>query len=87
MKSKSIITTSLFNALGVVLYVALISFLMQNGQQLFGKMESVLASIAFLLLFVMSAATTGYLVFGQPILMYFDGEKKETIKLLGLTVF
>jgi len=54
---------------------------------LFGKMQSVLSAVAFLLLFVVSAAITGYLVFGQPILYYLDGQKKEALGLLGYTVF
>ncbi len=39
-----------------------------------------------LLLFVTSAAITGFLVFGKPAMLYIDGKKKEAISLLGYTI-
>lgn len=83
---KNIITSSLINALGTVIYVSLVSQLIINGNELFGQVQSSLSAIAFLLLFVVSAAITGYLVFGRPVLIYLNGEKKEAVKLLGFTV-
>lgn len=45
-----------------------------------------LAPIVFLSLFVFSAAITGFLIFGKPLQLYFDGKKGEAIKLIGYTL-
>lgn len=47
-----------------------------------GRGNSFLIPISFLLLFVFSAALTGFLIFGKPTLMYIDGKKKEAVSLL-----
>jgi hypothetical protein len=39
-----------------------------------------------LLLFVTSAAITGFLVFGKPVMLYIDGKKREAVSLLGYTI-
>ncbi len=47
---------------------------------------SLLIPICMLMLFVLSAAVMGILVFGQPILWYLDGKKQEAISLLMYTL-
>lgn len=77
------------NALGTALYIACISLLMFNAEQIFGGEgpdETVLIPIAMLLLFVLSASITGSLVLGRPILWYMDGKKKEAVSLLMATL-
>ena len=39
-----------------------------------------------LMLFVFSAAVTGSLIFGQPVLWYLDGKKKDALTLLTYTL-
>ncbi len=51
-----------------------------------GRVNTILAPIALLMLFVFSAALTGFLIFGKPALMYIDGKKKEAVALLGYTL-
>ena len=79
---KNITLKSLGCALGTFGYVALVGFLMMNGDELFGKQESIVAIIAFLLLFVMSACITGILILGGPIWNYMEGNKKTAVKWL-----
>jgi hypothetical protein len=86
MKKSELIKQSLLYSLAVVVYVFLVSLLMSNGQRLFGKVDNVISGVAMLLLFVFSAAVTGSLVFGKPILMYLDGAKKEAVKMLIYTI-
>lgn len=76
----------LLNAVGVFVYVTLIVLFMFNGENLFGNEKSFLIPIFMLTLFVLSAAITGSLVLGKPILMYFDGQKKEALKLFIITL-
>ncbi len=75
------------HSLGVVAYISFVSFLMFNAEQLFGgEPDTVLAPVAFLLLFTLSAAVVGLLVFGRPIMLYLDGKKKEAMHFAGATV-
>ncbi|OGD67554.1 hypothetical protein A3F08_00810 [Candidatus Berkelbacteria bacterium RIFCSPHIGHO2_12_FULL_36_9] len=83
---NKILKTSLFNALGVAVYVGIVALLMENGLQLFGNLSGVSGIFVFLMLFVISAAVCGSLVFGKPVLMYLDGEKKEAVRLLTKTI-
>ena len=86
MKNSKLISWSLINAVLTALYVALIAWLMYNGGTYFGKAESFIMPLALLLLFVVSAAITGLLVFGRPIYLYLGGAKSEAIKLLFYTI-
>jgi len=40
-------------------------------------MRNITGPIAFLLLFVVSAAITGFLVLGQPVMLYVDNKKQD----------
>ena len=84
---NKLIQRSLLNALGVSAYVAVIATIMRNAQKIFGnKPDTVFAPIFVLMLFVLSAAITGGLVLGKPLLMYLNNEKNEAIKLFGYTL-
>jgi hypothetical protein len=85
MKKLSISFKGFLYALGVVIYIAGVATLMQNGSKLFGEQDNALTPIAVLLLFVVSALITSTLVLGRPIYLYFEGEKKEAVKLFFLT--
>jgi hypothetical protein len=86
MKKSELAKQSLAYSVGVVIYIFLVALLMTNGQRLFGKVDNVISGVAMLLLFVFSAAVTGSLIFGKPILMYLDGAKKEAVKMLIYTI-
>lgn len=66
MKKPNYFLTSFINAGGMFVYVYAVSWLIFNGQKLFGGRNSFLAPLFFLLLFVISAAITGLLVLGRP---------------------
>lgn len=64
---------------GVVIYVALISFLLLNGENLFGHMANYSGPFLILLLLVFSVAIVGVLIFGYPIYLYMEEKKKEAV--------
>jgi hypothetical protein len=82
-----IIKHALVNSLGTAVYIIVIaSFLYLGGQGVFGQNASVFIPIAMLMVFVFSAAFTGFLMFGRPIMWYLDGKKKEALSLLVYTL-
>lgn len=76
----------MLHALGVLVYVSAVAWVMTNGDRLFGPVETILGPISFLMLFVLSAAIVGLLVFAKPVMMYLDGAKKEAIAMLVYTI-
>lgn len=78
---------ALIDALATAVYVAVVaSFMYLAGQGMIGTSKSVLIPIAMLMLFVFSAALTGTMMFGRPIMWYLDGKKKDALKLLVHTL-
>jgi len=79
--------TAIVNALGTALYVIAVACFMYFASNMkIGRNNTVLVPITLLLLFVFSAALTGFLLFGKPALMYIDGKKKEALFLLSNTL-
>ena len=74
------------HALGVLVYIFLISLLMINGDKLFGEVEGFVGMMGFLLLFVFSATVVGGLVLGKPLMLYLDKDRKEATQMLFYTV-
>jgi len=77
-----IILSSFLHALGVLIYVALVALIMQNGNQLFGQANGAIGIVAVLMLLVLSVTVVGLLIFGKAVMFYMDGHKKEAISLL-----
>ncbi len=86
MKNTKTIKCALLNAVGVVVYVMLVGWVMTNMERIAGPMEEFWGPVAFLLLFVLSAAIVGALVLGKPALLYLDGEKKEALRTFFYTL-
>ncbi len=86
MKTKRIIGYGLLNALAAAAYVGLVALLISNANHVFGPGGGVLVVSAFLLVFVISAAVMGIVIFGRPILWYFNGKKREAINLVAATI-
>jgi hypothetical protein len=86
MNRKKIILWSFFNALGTLAYITLVALILQNGEKIFGKMQDISGPIAFLLLFILSAAITGALVLGRPIFLYLDNDKRNALILFFYTL-
>jgi len=83
---KKIIKTAIQNALATAAYVAGVASLLFYAPKFFGPANTVFLPIAMLLLFVFSAAFTGLLMFGRPVLWYLGGNKKEALSLIILTL-
>lgn len=86
MKNSKLILYGLVHALGIAVYVFGIALLIQNGGKIFGQMNNLFGPVAFLLLFVLSAAITGALALGKPVILYLNKQKREAIKLFLYTV-
>ncbi|KKQ74340.1 MAG: hypothetical protein US96_C0034G0001, partial [Candidatus Woesebacteria bacterium GW2011_GWB1_38_5b] len=70
----------IINAGAGVLYIVVVASVMYYGTQFSGTNDnSVLAPIAALSLFSLSAAVMGYIFLFQPLQLYFDGKKKEAV--------
>lgn len=77
---------SLLHSLGVILYVTLVATIMQNGNTWFGKEDTIFTVIMVLLLACISAATVGSLVFGYPVILFLNGQKKEGVRMAIATI-
>ena len=86
MNKKQIILHSFLHALAVVAYVVIVAFIMNAGNELFSEANEIYAAIGVLLLFTISAAITGLLVFGKPIYLFLNGQKPEAVKFLFFTL-
>jgi hypothetical protein len=85
MRNSKLFYLSLLSASGVFVYVSLVAWFINNAEAIIGKTEGQVGVVIFLLLFVFSALTTSLLVLGKPILLYFEGEKHNAVKLLLYT--
>jgi hypothetical protein len=86
MTKSKIILHSLFHALGVVAYIAIVATIMSNFEGSFINVPEVLLGMMMLLLFVISATITASLVFGRPVYLFLGGLKKEAMEFLAYTL-
>ena len=86
MKKSELAKISLVNSLLTTIYIVAVAYVMQNGDKIFGKMDNWLGPVAFLLLFVLSAAVVGGLILGKPLRWYLNGKKTEAYTLFVYTV-
>ena len=84
---KKALKYAILHALATGAYIALLVSSVFYGSRLFeGTEETILAPILMLCVLVFSAAVTGSLVFGRPVIWYLDGKKKEALTLLFYTL-
>jgi len=83
---NKLVQRSFLNALGTALYIIVVATVLFNSNKIFEQKDNAFTPMAALMLFVLSAAITGSLVIGKPVLMYLDGQKKEGVKLFMYTV-
>ncbi len=86
MSKPRLLQLALAQAAGIVAYVAVVAWIMTNAERLFGQMPGLLPVMAFLLLFVISAASTGLLFAGKAVLLYLEGSKRDAVQLLLYTL-
>lgn len=84
---KDIKKTAFLNALATTVYIIAVGGFMYYGSIVkLGRANTFLIPMTLLLLFVFSAALTGFLIFGKPAELYVDGKKKEALSLLFYTL-
>jgi hypothetical protein len=76
----------ILNAFAALAYIVLVALMMTYGSKLMPHTNAVLVPIAVISLFTLSAAIMGYIFCYQPLQLYFDGKKKEAVKLFLQTV-
>jgi len=87
MSKTKLILISLGQALAVFAYILLVvEIITTMGNLSPNEKPGLLQPVAFLLLFVLSAAITGLLVLGKSITLYLDNLKKEAVELFGWTI-
>jgi uncharacterized membrane protein len=80
---KKLIAQGFLLALGEGAYIALVALVMRYAATIVPKDPSILGFTTFITIFVLSAAVTGSLIIGKPILLYLDGKKKEAVTLFA----
>ena len=88
MKKQIYLLKRFLNSVGAFVYIVAVSWLMLHAEKFFGKPPSpeFLMLVLMLLLFVVSASVTGFLVLGAPANLYFGGLKKEAVVLFLCTL-
>jgi len=85
---KKTIKYSIIDSLSTAVYIALVVLVLYSlNHSSTGIKQTILIPILMLTLFVFSAALTGSLVLGRPILWYLDGKKKEAVNLFVYTLW
>ncbi|HEY5601360.1 MAG TPA: hypothetical protein VIK81_04750 [Patescibacteria group bacterium] len=75
------------NAIAASLYIFLIVGVITLAMKLLSNTpDTFMAPVAMISLFTLSAAVMGYLFGFQPAQLYFDGKKKEAVKLFLQTI-
>jgi hypothetical protein len=77
---------AVISAVAAFVYVAAVGLFMSNASHIFGEKDTAFTPVAVLMLLVFSASLMGILVFGQPVMLYVDGKKKDALYLLGYTM-
>jgi hypothetical protein len=76
--TRSMVLRTLRNTVAAAVYILAVSQLLIHGQAWFGKADN-LGPFALLLLFCLSAAVVGGLVFGESIRLILEDRKRESV--------
>jgi hypothetical protein len=82
---KELIKKSFWFALGEAAYITLVALFFFSMEKMFSGQpdQPPFGIIILLTLFVISAAVSGALVLGKPMLLYFEGKKREAVELFA----
>jgi hypothetical protein len=87
MKKMNIYVSGLIDAVLAGGYVLFAALFMTYVPRAFGPEEGgIFGFFLFIMFFVLSASVMGTLVLGKPVMLYIDGQKKDAVKLLGITL-
>lgn len=85
--NKKLLSHSLGHALLVYVYIFCIAVFFNLGiEKMFKNVPEIFGPIIMLPLFVLSAAIMAILVFGKPVLLYLDNQKKDALTMLFYTL-
>lgn len=76
----------ILNALAAEAYIVFIGLVFTFGEKYAPREDTLLAPMAVISLFTLSAAVMGYVFCWQPGQLYFDGKKKQAVNLFLQTV-
>jgi hypothetical protein len=76
----------LVNGFAAFVYISLLVLVMTWGSRLVPHPNSFVMPVIMICLFTLSAAVMAYLFCFQPIQLYFDGKKKQAVRLFLQTV-
>jgi hypothetical protein len=76
----------IINALAGLLYIALVASFFFYAPVYFPKEDNLVMPIAMLSLFVFSAASMGYIFLYEPLRLFLEGQKKESVDLFLKTL-
>ncbi len=77
--NKNLLVKTLRNSTLAVIYIFLVSQLMLNGDKLFGDVNNDFGPFVILMLFSLSAAVVGGLIFGESVILFLDNKRRESI--------
>lgn len=81
MTKNKMLGFSLAHAVGAMAYISAVAWFFTNMEKLLGadgKPDNIGAPIAILSLLVFSVAVMGVLIFGRPVMLYLDNQKKAS---------
>ena len=87
--NQSIVKNALMNAFAAALYITAVATFLSHAEKILGPdpvEKTAFIPMFMLSLLVVSAAVTGFAVFGRPAMWYLDGKKKEALALLAATL-
>lgn len=81
IKNFSLPFLAFLQATGLFIYIGLISLFLANANKIFGPVGGLLGPMAFLLLFIVSAIISGFLVLGRAGFLFWEKRYKEAFTL------
>lgn len=86
IKNFSLPFLGFLQASGLLVYITIIAFVLANANKIFGPAGSFLGPMAFLLLFVVSAIISGFLVLAKAGFLFWEKKYKEAFTLVLWTL-
>ena len=74
------------NGLTASVYIILVALVMNFGTKIMSQPDTFMAPVAIISLFTLSAAIMGYVFCYQPAQLYFEGKKKQAVRLFLQTI-
>jgi len=76
----------ILNALGALVYIVIVSSILYGGAMLKVGQNAIIAPIAMVSLFTLSAAVMGYIFLYQPIQLFLENKKQQAVRVFIRTV-